>query len=610
MSTTTSNGHASTLFPSHLADLRRSGLTDETIAASGIYSEHDRRKMASMLNWKDYSQALGPGMVIPYFSADGTRVLCRVKLERPRIRAAKPLKYLTPTGTTSRIYFPPGVYAKLATAVEVIITEGEKTTLRAVQDGFCAVGLPGVDNWHGRKSTALHSDFECITWAGRTVFIIFDSDSATNGNVSRNVVLLAAALKSRGANIKVVNLPAGPNGEKVGLDDYLVAHGAGALRRLMDTAELPSDVPPDVAKAEAHEADPADVAEKFCQSVSIEGDPRLRWYRGETHSWERGSYRPLLHDDLAANLLDFIRRDYFNVRREHVANALMHLKSLTLVGGHIEAPTWLKRQADDWPPLECISTRSGIVHLPSFAAGLPYLKPATPRFFTTTGVDYPFDEQAPQPVEFLKFLASVWGDDTESIDMLREFFGYLLTQDTSQQKLLMIVGPKRSGKGTILRILRALVGAANVAAPTFSSLCERFGLWPLLGKSVAIISDARLSGRADQAIIVERILSIAGEDCQTIDRKNLPPVTAKLPTRFVIVTNELPRLSDASGALVSRMLLLRTTNSFYGHEDHELTDRLLSELPGILVWAIQGWQRLQERGRSSNRKPVSKCWKN
>ena len=27
-----------------------------------------------------------------------------------------------------------------------------------------------------------------------------------------------------------------------------------------------------------------------------------------------------------------------------------------------------------------------------------------------------------------------------------------------------------------------------------------------------------------------------------------------------------------------------------------LTDRLLDELPGILLWTVAGWQRLQQRG--------------
>ena len=62
-----------------------------------------------------------------------------------------------------------------------------------------------------------------------------------------------------------------------------------------------------------------------------------------------------------------------------------------------------------------------------------------------------------------------------------------------------------------------------------------------------------------------------------------------MPTRFAILTNELPKLGDASGALGSRFILLLMTNSFYGREDHGLTDRLLTELPGILNWAIAGW---------------------
>jgi putative DNA primase/helicase len=161
----------------------------------------------------------------------------------------------------------------------------------------------------------------------------------------------------------------------------------------------------------------------------------------------------------------------------------------------------------------------------------------------------------------------------------------------------MLVGPKRGGKGVVGRVLRATIGAENVCGPTLASLATNFGLAPLLGKSLAVISDARLSGRTDSAIVVERLLSISGEDALTIDRKFAESVTCKLPTRLMLLSNELPRLGDSSGALASRMVLLRLTESFYGREDHQLTDRLLTELPSILLWAIAGWQRLQARSR-------------
>ncbi|MDX1929472.1 MAG: hypothetical protein SFV81_23295, partial [Pirellulaceae bacterium] len=127
-------------------------------------------------------------------------------------------------------------------------------------------------------------------------------------------------------------------------------------------------------------------------------------------------------------------------------------------------------------------------------------------------------------------------------------------------------------------------------------LAGPFGMQPLIGKTLATVSDARFHGE-NIMTVVERLLCISGEDPISIDRKYLGSVTLKLPTRFMFLTNELPRFNDASGALAGRFLILRTMQSFYGREDVGLTDRLMFELPGILNWAIEGWKRLNERGR-------------
>ena len=113
-----------------------------------------------------------------------------------------------------------------------------------------------------------------------------------------------------------------------------------------------------------------------------------------------------------------------------------------------------------------------------------------------------------------------------------------------------------------------------------------------------MISDARLSGRSDSNIVVERLLSVSGEDSLTIDRKYREPWTGRLPTRFVVMTNELPRLTDSSGALASRFIVFVLTKSFYGRENCELTNELLSEAPAIFNWALEGLNRLNARGFS------------
>lgn len=113
----------------------------------------------------------------------------------------------------------------------------------------------------------------------------------------------------------------------------------------------------------------------------------------------------------------------------------------------------------------------------------------------------------------------------------------------------------------------------------------------------AIIPDARLSSRSDRAVVTERLLSISGEDSLDVERKFLPPLpSVRLPTRIIILSNEIPRLADASGTIASRMIVLRMTKSWYGREDRTLTEKLTAELPGILLWAIGGWARLHQRG--------------
>jgi hypothetical protein len=120
---------------------------------------------------------------------------------------------------------------------------------------------------------------------------------------------------------------------------------------------------------------------------------------------------------------------------------------------------------------------------------------------------------------------------------------------------------------------------------------REFGLAPLIGKPLAIISDARFAGE-DSSIVVERLLSISGEDRLTVNRKYRDQWTGKLPSRLHIISNELPELGDASTAIVGRIVLVPLTKSWLGQEDHDLEPALHRELPGILNWALAGLHSL------------------
>lgn len=330
------------------------------------------------------------------------------------------------------------------------------------------------------------------------------------------------------------------------------------------------------------------------------GGQTLWHWQSTFYEWCGTHYREISRDDIKSVVYRFLdgtcRKDDddklvpFNPTRSKVADVLDALAAVVQLPSTVRAPSWL----DDTPghdPRELLSCTNGLLHLPTRT-----LLSHAPTFFSLNTVEYPYDPSAAGPLEWLKFLGELWPDDPESIATLQELFGLLLTADTTHQKAFLIVGPTRSGKGTIARVLTALLGKENVVGPTLSSFSQNFGLAPLIGKPLAIISDARLGSRTDVNVIVERLLAITGEDSQTIDRKFRDPWNGQLLTRFLILTNELPKLNDASGALASRFIVWQLSKSFYGKEDRALTQRLLAERPAILSWALTGRDRLAARG--------------
>ena len=305
--------------------------------------------------------------------------------------------------------------------------------------------------------------------------------------------------------------------------------------------------------------------------------------------------------ELRAELYDFLDQakrikgklpEPFRPNRSKVNDALDALKAAANLSAEVSPPAWLDAIPDlNAPPREYIVLANGILHVPTRE-----LHPPTPAFFATNALPASFNPDALDPTEWLAFLDSLWPNDPESIDALQELFGYALVPDTHQQKMFMLVGPKRSGKGTIARTLTALLGLDNVASPSLGSFATNFGLAPLIGKMLATLTDARIGTRVDQASVAERLLSVSGEDTVTIDRKYLPAWTGQLPTRFLIMTNELPRIADASGALASRFIIWTLTESFYGREDLTLSERINRELDSIFTWSLGGLTRLYERG--------------
>lgn len=319
----------------------------------------------------------------------------------------------------------------------------------------------------------------------------------------------------------------------------------------------------------------------------------LRFADGRFWLWESTHYRPLTEDEVRA----IVRRHLdgaeettpdgtvrpLRLKRNTVGELLDVVQARTLVSRH--------GAGELLPGSGGVPFRNGWLDVASGA--LEPLSPARDIRWIVPG-DYEPDAAAPRA--WFAFLDSLgWDKASEERRLLRQWFGYLLSGETKQQKALMLVGPARAGKGTLLGVMENMMGEGATGLD-LSAFSTNFGLSPAIGKGLATVGDARFEIRTDKALI-RRILSMVGEDTITVDRKHKDPLNVRLGARLVIATNELPAVIEASNAFSSRFLFLRLTETFLGREDLALRKRILDELPGIVRWALGGLKDLQDAGR-------------
>lgn len=341
--------------------------------------------------------------------------------------------------------------------------------------------------------------------------------------------------------------------------------------------------------------------------------PHLIRYAGSFYTWKGSHYAIMDEERLPAD----IARAYhaFPVKGKD-DKTLWDLKTKDINAIHaalkarchldanerLSLPCWL--DMDDAPFLaaECVAFNNGILHVPSRE-----FIPPTPNLFAVAALPHPYDPHAGEPVEWLKWLESIL--DQPSIDLLQEWFGYCITNDNSMHKLMWMVGPPRSGKGTIMRILEAIVGSNNVAAPTFHEMTNSFGLQGLINKTNAIVGDARFDAKKDKITeILNNILRITGGDKTSVAQKYKIDWQGTLCVRFTVGSNEAPP-RDNVNALDSRLLFLQFTQSFVGREDRGLEGRLKTELTEITNWALNGLERLRVNGRfTDNNEETRQIW--
>lgn len=249
--------------------------------------------------------------------------------------------------------------------------------------------------------------------------------------------------------------------------------------------------------------------------------------------------------------------------------------------------------------------RNGVLDVLEVArTGRVRLEPHTPELFTATCLPFDLPQEDLQTLvdgkdpgevygrrcpKWYGWLADAGDQDPEWERQLQQMMGDTISADRTIEKIFMVVGQQRGGKGIVQHALAAIVGEENLASTSFTSLAtDRFGLAPLVGKSAAVLPDAHLNQFSEGAGAVEVLKAISGQDYVQVRDLHQRGNTVRLTCRVWVFCNEEPDLRDESSALANRLIVLPIRRSALGREDPTIKASVPAEAPGILLWSIMG----------------------
>jgi len=217
-----------TLSEKHIAELQASAISPAVALARGYWTAKTKADI-KRLGFGE-SQLLAPGMVLPMFNVAGELCGYQLKPDSPRSipdgKKSKIVKYENPRGSTTALDVPKSARRWVVDPdMPLLFTEGIKKGDAAASAELAVVSVIGVWNW---KSEDALVALDQIPMKNRTVYLTFDNDWRSKRAVRSALRRLANVLKSRGANVLIIDLPARNPGTKVGLDDYF-ANGGNAV---------------------------------------------------------------------------------------------------------------------------------------------------------------------------------------------------------------------------------------------------------------------------------------------------------------------------------------------------------------------------------------------
>lgn len=201
---------------------------------------------------------------------------------------------------------------------------------------------------------------------------------------------------------------------------------------------------------------------------------------------------------------------------------------------------------------------------------------------------------------FSKFINRIMKADFQLIEYVQRCIGYSLTGSVREQVFFFLWGRGNNGKTTLINIVRKMCGDYADRIPIEALLFRdkntggpKEGLANLKGKRLAVTSEMPGGRRLQESIIKD----VAGNDSIKADRKFEHEIEFMPMFKLWMFGNHKPNIRDTTKGFWRKFRLIPFDVEITEAErDKTLPEKLETELPGILAWAVQGCLKWQAGG--------------
>jgi len=259
---------------------------------------------------------------------------------------------------------------------------------------------------------------------------------------------------------------------------------------------------------------------------------------------------------------------------------------------HIQNNTFIN-DIEFVPPKHLVNLKNGVFNIEDGK-----LMPHDPKYKFQTILNIPYEENAKCPMWETALHGMM--PDQKIYERTQKWFGYQFIKGNRDQVAHGYFGEAKSGKSTMLMILRDLLGHQNVTSFQIQEFANpnMYALARLYGKYANITYDMSTMKIKD----ISTFKSITSGDPIEGRSPYKPSITFVNEAKITWGCNSLPviPMEVLETEEFRRRIMLTEIVKGHGISDKDLYMKFLKELPGIFNWASEGYRMYLNKGFEYN----------